>query len=597
MPGGRFDKGVSKPLPGTYINFESGRKLPTIAGNRGTVIMPLAKADFGPAGQFIEISSESPDAQAAVLGHSIYEEGNHTMLLLKEAMKHPATVYAYILTEGEKAKADVEMTLPEVEHSEACNEIVGILKEKIGVNPEQKGVVIGFNTRTNTATISLTTNVLTQISGTGIVTALQALNEAGYTVIKIDGVKLEGTDKMALLSSPLASKLGSLSKGGPAVPVTVEVGKDEENLETFTVNVDYPTEAPGKQGPVIDPKEGNNTLKATAKSGGSRGNALTVTVDANPVKGYDVIIHLDGEKVNEYSNLATVEELIALNNPYIDFEGEGELGAAAGTNLAGGSDKEATKGDVTDFIDKWESVRFDTVCFPFDGDEYNDVKQAAITKVKFLRETLGKGVQVVMPNAGKPDYEGVINVTNSVEVDGIELTTAEACAWVAGATAGATNVESLTYVPYDDATKVVGPKTNEQAINAVNNGEFFFTISEQEEVVVMQDINSLVTLTNKKDKTYRKNRVLRVYDTFQTAIQTQFAPNQFSNTESGWDIMEGIGKAILQEFSDAGAIFNVDFDSDFKVDRTISMDDETFFNVGIQATDSAEKLYFTITTR
>lgn len=597
MPGGRFDKGVSKVLPGTYINFESGRKLPTIVGNRGAVIVPI-KNDFGPAGQFIKLTSESPDAQAAVLGHSIYEEGNRQMLLLKEAMKHPGTVYAYILTEGEKASAELEMTLKEVEHSAASEEILGIIKEKVGVNPEQSGVILGFNTRTNTATVSLTTNVLTQIKGTGLVTALQALNAAGYTVIKIDGVKLEGTDKMALLSSPLASKLAGISKGGPAIPVSVEIGKDEENLEPYTVLVDYPKEAPAaKQGPLIDPKENINTLKATAKSGGTRGNALTVTIDENPVRGYDVIVHLDGDKVNQYDNVETVEELIEFNNAYITFEGSGDLGAVAGTNLEGGTDKDVTNGDISKFIDLWESVRFDTVCFPFDGEQYDSLKATAIAKVKFLRDTLGKGVQVVIPNAYKPDYEGVINVTNSVEVDGIELTTAEACAWVAGATAGASNVESLTYRPYEDATKVVGPKTNEQAINAVNNGEFFFTMSEQEEVVVMYDINSLVTLANKKDKTYRKNRVLRVYDTFQAEVENRFAPNQFSNVESGWDIMEGIGKTILTQFEDAGAIFNVDYDSDFKVDRTISKDDETYFNVGLQAADSAEKLYFTITTR
>lgn len=596
MPGGRFDKGVSKVLPGTYINFESGRKLPTIIGNRGAVIVPI-KNDFGPAGQFIKLTSESPDAQQAVLGHSIYEEGNRDMLLLREAIKHPGTVYAYILSEGDKASVDIEMALEEVEHSAASEEILGIIKEKVGVNPEQSGVVLGFNTRTNTATVSLTTNVLTQIKGTGLVTALQALNEAGYTVIKIDGEKLEGTDKMALLSSPVASKLASITKGGPAISISVEIGKDEEHLEPYTVLVDYPKEAPGKQGALIDPKEGTNVLKATAKSGGTRGNVLTVTIDKNPVRGYDVIVHLDGVKVNQYDNLETVEELIELKNAYIDFEGSGELGAVAGTNLTGGTDKEVTNGDVAKFIDSWESVKFDTVCFPFDGEEYDSIKQTAIAKVKFLRETLGKGVQVVIPNIKKADYEGVINVTNSVEVDGIALTTAEACAWVAGATAGASNVESLTYVPYDDATKVINPKTNEQAINAVNNGEFFFTISEQEEVVVMYDINSLVTLNNKKDKTYRKNRVLRVYDTFQAEVQNRFAPNQFNNTESGWDIMEGIGKTILTQFEDAGAIINVDYDSDFKVDRTISKDDETYFNVGLQAADSAEKLYFTVTTR
>ena len=46
-----------------------------------------------------------------------------------------------------------------------------------------------------------------------------------------------------------------------------------------------------------------------------------------------------------------------------------------------------------------------------------------------------------------------------------------------------------------------------------------------------------------------------------------------------------------------GAITNVRYNEDFLVDRKRSADDETYFNIGLQAVDSAEKLYFTITTR
>ena len=225
------------------------------------------------------------------------------------------------------------------------------------------------------------------------------------------------------------------------------------------------------------------------------------------------------------------------------------------------------------------------------------MKQAALTKIKYLRESMGKGVQVVMPDAGGMDYEGVINVTNSVSLDGDDLTHAEACAWVAGATAGATNTESLTSKQYDGATAVVDPKSNEEAIAAINAGEFFFSVNEDREIVVEYDINSLTTFADKKDKSYRKNRVIRVYDTFQEAVQLNFPPNKFNNNARGWDIMEGIGKTILRLFEDAEAITNVSYDEDFLVDRESSMDDETHFNVGLQAVDSAEKLYFTITTR
>lgn len=464
MAGGRFDKLVGKVRPGTYINFESGRETDILsAGTRGTVIVPLPKAAYGPAKQFIRLTNASPDAEAATLGYSIYDsDPNRQMLLIREAFKRATTVYVYILTEGKKAQVEITMSVP------------------------------------------------------------AESEEAGATT---------------------------------------------------------------------------NTLTAAAKHGGSRGNAFTVTLDANPLGGYDVLIHLDGGKVTEYEGLNTVEELIAQGNPYITFSGAGKLGEAAGTNLTGGEDEEATNTDITDFIDAWEKVKFHTVCFPFNGEEAQNVKQAALTKIRYMRDSMGKGVQVVMPDAGGMDYEGVINVTNSVSLDGDNLSHAEVCAWVAGATAGATNTESLTYKQYAGATAVVDPKSNEEAIAAINAGEFFFSVNEDREIVVEYDINSLTTFADKKDKSYRKNRVIRVYDTFQEAVQLNFPPNKFNNNARGWDIMEGIGKTILRQFEDAEAITNVSYDEDFLVDRESSVDDETYFNVGLQAVDSAEKLYFTITTR
>jgi hypothetical protein len=61
--------------------------------------------------------------------------------------------------------------------------------------------------------------------------------------------------------------------------------------------------------------------------------------------------------------------------------------------------------------------------------------------------------------------------------------------------------------------------------------------------------------------------------------------------------MEGIGRALLKQYEDAGVIRGVDYDSDFLVDRSLSAGDETYFSVGIEPLDSAEKLFFTIKTR
>ena len=61
--------------------------------------------------------------------------------------------------------------------------------------------------------------------------------------------------------------------------------------------------------------------------------------------------------------------------------------------------------------------------------------------------------------------------------------------------------------------------------------------------------------------------------------------------------MEGIGRTLLKQFEEAGAIKNVDYDNDFLVDRGTSTGDETYFNIGLEPVDSSEKLFFTIKTR
>lgn len=343
-------------------------------------------------------------------------------------------------------------------------------------------------------------------------------------------------------------------------------------------------------------------ITAKAKYAGTTGNKLTFAILENPVDKYDVEVFLDGKRVAFIEGIDTVE---AMNGQkYIDFSGsytpgEGDdedaaLPVTAGVNLAGATDATASNADITAFLDKLEQVRFNTLCFPFND---ASLQSAAKIKIKYIREKIGRGVQVVMPDTNAKDYEGVINVTNSYKMGDDVLSHAEACAWAAAAEAGASNTQSLTYDEVDGATEVVDPKTNEQAEQAIKNGEFFFSTGEGGEVIVEYDINTLTDFSGDKDKSYRKNRVIRVFDTFAEAIRVNFPPNKFDNSPTGWDIMEGIGRAILKSFLEAGAIKNVDYEADFLVDRSKSDGDETFFNVGLEAVDSAEKLYFTISTR
>lgn len=451
MAGGRFDMNVGKVRPGTYINLNSTRKTLIATSTRGVVLIPLAAADYGPAKEFITLTATAPDAAAAKLGYSIYEDDkNKNTLLIREAFKRASTVILYICAE-------------------------------------------------NTAAASVT--------------------------------------------------------GGG--------------------------------------------LTATAKYKGTRGNELTYSVIADPAGGFDVEIHLAGEKVETFAKVSTAADLAG--SEYITFaatENE-ELSAVSGVKLSGGTNVEnASNDDVTAFLEAAEAIRWNCMAFPFTD---ADLQTALKAKITYMRDHIGKYVQAAAPNFAA-DYEGIISVTNGYCLDGVDVDAVHATAFVAAATAGASNVQSNTYLAVEGATKVHEPKSHEEAEEAIKNGELFFIITDAGEIVIEYDINSLVTFADGKDATYRKNRVIRVFDTFAEALQQEFPPNKFNNDKDGWDIVEGIGRTVLKQFGPTaeggvGAIKNVDYGNDFLVDRTKSVDDQTYITIGLQPVDSAEKIYITVGTR
>lgn len=347
----------------------------------------------------------------------------------------------------------------------------------------------------------------------------------------------------------------------------------------------------------------SDTLSATAQYGGARGNALSFAVFANPLGGFDVTKYLGTEELETVEGVDTVEELIAADSgQWITFTGTGNLAATAKTQLSGGVTGSAVVADYTKFFDAAEARAWNTMAFPMaptgeEGDIVPSLQDALKTKIKYLREDAGKYRKAVVAGYDA-DYEGIINVTNGVVLtDGTRITAADATAWVAGADAGASNTKSNTYVKYDRAQDIIDAKSHTEAVAALKNGEFFFSYSEEGDIIVEQDINSLTSFTTKKTKDYGKNRVLRVYDTFAESCMLNFPPNKFDNNATGWDSMDGIGRALLSQFEDAGAITEVSLEEDFAVNRDESQGDETYFDVGIKAVDSAEKLFFTIRTR
>lgn len=342
--------------------------------------------------------------------------------------------------------------------------------------------------------------------------------------------------------------------------------------------------------------KGTITLKSgtgnvTAKYPGSLGNKLKIVSVANPEGGFDVSVVLDGSEVELIEGAKKVADL---KSDYVDFSGDGELVAFASASLNGGTEEASkTNASVATFLDMAEKIKFNYMALPTSD---ASLITAAVTKIKYIRNSIGWKCGLVVANFAS-DYENIYNLTNSFEYAGVKLTTEQATAWLAGAATAAGYTTSLTYTTVTGATGIVGQKTNEESIQAINNGETFFTVSESGNIILEYDVNSKVTFTQDDPTDILKGRPCRVYDSFANELLLTFVPGRFSNDPTGWTVMEGLGRAILKDFLKDGAIQNVDEENDFVVDRGASVGDSAYITCGIQPVDSTEKYYFTTIAR
>lgn len=336
-------------------------------------------------------------------------------------------------------------------------------------------------------------------------------------------------------------------------------------------------------------------LTITAKHGGVRGNDISIVVQEHmdePEK-FDVKTLLDGQEV-DVQVVADIDDL--QSNLWVDFSGSGPLASTAGVKLEGGSDGSVTNQDHVDFLAAAQLLDFQTIALTTDD---VSLKSLYTAFVKRLREDEGKKVQAVIPEYPAADDEGVISVKNGVILsDGTILTAAQACAWTAGATAGAQVNESLTYTAYEDAVDVSPRYTNSQIEAALRNGEFVFSPSNGR-AIVEQDINTLTSFTPSKDKQFGKNRVVRVLDGLANdykRIFESFYIGKVDNNPDGRNLFksECMNQAVAYE--EINAIQHFDPQNDIEV-LAGADSDAVIVNQWVQPVDAIEKIYMTVTVR
>ena len=194
-----------------------------------------------------------------------------------------------------------------------------------------------------------------------------------------------------------------------------------------------------------------------------------------------------------------------------------------------------TDGTVDEAIKALEAYEFNVLC-AYTDDSAETTKY--ITAVKNWRDELGKKCQVVVYNATKPDYEGVINVVSTVSNAGADAHAL--VAWTAGAEAACKINESCTNKLYDGEYTVVTDKTQVQLEQCIKDGQIAFHLV-YGEIRMLDDVNSLTTVTDEKGEDFKSNQTIRVIDQIANDIAKLFntkylgrIPNNQSGRVSLW---------------------------------------------------------------
>lgn len=243
-------------------------------------------------------------------------------------------------------------------------------------------------------------------------------------------------------------------------------------------------------------------LTITATKVGTLGNEIVVKVDADSTD-YIVKVYVMGSLVEK----TKISSLTGFTSKWVVLTGT--LGEIVATKLEGGTNGTVVTTAYTDFLDTLETYRFNVLCY--DGDD-SSTKALIVNLIDRYRDDLGRCCRAVVNNYSA-DFERItsVNITSLTYNDGTTRTGQQATWWVAGVEAGARGNQDLTNKKHPKAVSVE-PRLNDDAqIEMINNGQLSF-IEEYGEVKILSDINTLVTYTQKKGKTWSYNELIRTID-------------------------------------------------------------------------------------
>ncbi len=291
----------------------------------------------------------------------------------------------------------------------------------------------------------------------------------------------------------------------------------------------------------------------TAKYTGSAGNRLSTVIAVN-VDGadlFDVSTYIDTTLV-DMQTVAKAEDLKP--NDFVTWKADAVLEATAKTPLTAGANGTANAAAYQAFLDKIESYSFNTLGCPSDDAATIGL---FVNFTRRMRDEVGANFQTVVFNvlgaAKAGDYEGVIEVGNKVvgfdsAIPGMGQY--GLVYWATGVSAGCAVNKSNTNKRYDGELTVDVDYTQADLEKGIKTGRFMFH-NVGGEVRILEDVNSLVTVSDTKGDVFKANQTVRVCDQIANNVAVLFntrylgvVPNDVTGRVALWNDICKIYQAL-----------------------------------------------------
>lgn len=295
---------------------------------------------------------------------------------------------------------------------------------------------------------------------------------------------------------------------------------------------------------------------ATARYAGVRGNDLKIIIQEGEDSKFVVKTLLGTAEVD--SQEVTGAERLS-SNDWVDFKTDATLGLTASTPLAGGTNGTVSDSAYTAFFNRLESYSFNALGIVTADAE---VKKEAVMFCRRMRDEVGTKFQVVLHRyAG--DYEGCVSVKNAVDGEN----EAALVYWVTGILAGCEVNRSNQNKVYDGEYTVQADYTQMELTKALRSGEFVLH-KVGNDYRVLDDINSLVTITEEKGEIFKSNQTIRVTDQIANDIAVIFNTRYFGKVQNDQSGRVSLWSEIVKHHQELAKIRAIeDFSED---DITVS---------------------------